>query len=170
MVTLRRTGEDRMTADRKMLILMAAGGSAVLLAGAFAFQYLGGLAPCTMCLWQRWPHAAAVLLGLVALALPGRILPVLGAGAAALSAGLGMYHTGVERGWWQGPTTCTSGPVGGVSSEDLLNQILAAPLVRCDEVAWSMLGLSMASWNAVLSLGLVCLWVLAAASPTQRAA
>jgi disulfide bond formation protein DsbB len=170
MVAHRRTGEDRMTADRKMLILMAAGGSLVLLAGAFAFQYLGGLAPCTMCLWQRWPHAVAVLAGLLALALPGRVLPLLGAGAAAVSAALGLFHTGVERGWWEGPSTCTSGPVGGLTPEDLLNQILAAPLVRCDEVAWSMLGLSMASWNAVLSLGLVALWLLAAASPVRRAA
>jgi disulfide bond formation protein DsbB len=170
MLAHRTTGEDQMTADRKMLILMAAGGSLALLAGAFAFQHLGGLAPCKMCLWQRWPHAAAVLAGLLALALPGRILPPLGAGAAAIAAGLGLYHTGVERGWWQGPTTCTSGPVGGLSSEDLLNQILAAPLVRCDEVAWSMLGLSMASWNAVLSLGLMVLWLLAAASPSRRVA
>jgi disulfide bond formation protein DsbB len=159
-----------MIADRKTLILTAAGGSLALLLGAFAFQYVGGLAPCKLCLWQRWPHAVAVLVGALALALPGRILPVVGAGAAAVAAGLGIYHTGVERGWWAGPTTCTSGPVGGLSSEDLLNQILAAPIVRCDEVAWSMLGLSMASWNAVLSVGLVAIWLWAAALPTQRAA
>jgi len=159
-----------MIADRKTLLLTAAGGSLALLLGAFAFQYLGGLAPCKMCLWQRWPHAAAVLAGLLALTLPGRILPLAGAAAAATSAGLGLYHTGVERGWWEGPTTCTSGPVGGLSPEDLLNQILAAPIVRCDEVAWSMLGLSMASWNAVLSLLMVAIWLWAAATPARRTA
>ncbi len=159
-----------MTADRKTLILTAAGGSLALLLGAFAFQYLGGLAPCKMCLWQRWPHAAAVLAGVLALLLPGRILPLIGAAAAAATSGIGLYHTGVERGWWQGPTTCTSGPIAGVTPEDLLNQILAAPMVRCDEVAWSMLGLSMASWNALLSLGLVAIWLWAAATPALRTA
>lgn len=147
---------------RKSLVILALAGSAALLAGAFAFQYLGGLAPCHLCLWQRWPHAAAVVIGLVALVLPGRVLPLLGGAAALTTAGIGLYHTGIERLWWQGPTTCTSGPIGGLSSEDLLNQILAAPVVRCDEVAWSMAGLSMASWNAVLSLVLALVWVAAA--------
>lgn len=147
---------------RKSLVVLALAGSAALLAGAFAFQYLGGLAPCHLCLWQRWPHAAAVVIGLVALVLPGRVLPLLGGAAALTTAGIGLYHTGIERLWWQGPTTCTSGPIGGLSSEDLLNQILAAPVVRCDEVAWSMAGLSMASWNAVLSLVLALVWVAAA--------
>lgn len=147
---------------RKSLVILALAGSAALLAGAFAFQYLGGLAPCHLCLWQRWPHAAAVVIGLVALVLPGRVLPLLGGAAALTTAGIGLYHTGIERLWWQGPTTCTSGPIAGLSSEDLLNQILAAPIVRCDEVAWSMAGLSMASWNAVLSLVLALVWVAAA--------
>lgn len=152
-----------MTANRQTLIALAAGGSLALLLGAFAFQYLGGLAPCKLCLWQRWPHAAAVLVGLLALALPGRILPLVGAVAAIVAAALGLYHAGVEQGWWEGPATCTAGPVAGVSAEDLLNQILAAPLVRCDEVAWSLLGLSMASWNMVLSLGLAGVWLWAVA-------
>lgn len=146
---------------RNFLVILALAGSAALLAGAFAFQHLGGLAPCKMCLWQRWPHAAAVLIGLAALAIPGRLLTVMGACAALTTAGIGLYHTGVERGWWQGPTTCTAGPIGGLSSEDLLNQILAAPIVRCDEVAWSLAGLSMASWNAVLSLALALIWLAA---------
>ncbi len=147
------------------LILLAAAGSAALLAGAFAFQYIGGLAPCHLCLLQRWPHAAAVLIGLVALVLNSgrlvRLLPIAGAAAAATTAGYGLYHTGVERGWWQGPDTCTSGPVGGVSAGDLLDQIMAAPLIRCDDVAWSMAGLSMASWNAVISVLLVLIWLAA---------
>ena len=146
------------------LILLAAGGSAALLLGAFGFQYLGNMAPCKLCLWQRWPHGAAILIGLAAFWIGGRALPLLGAAAAATTAGIGMYHTGVERGWWEGPTTCTSGPIGGMSADDLMAQIMAAPLVRCDEVPWEMFTLSMASWNAVASLGFMVLWLLAARS------
>jgi disulfide bond formation protein DsbB len=83
--------------------------------------------------------------------------------AATATAGLGAYHTGVERGWWAGPDTCSAGAnIADVSSADLLNQILAAPVIRCTDVAWQMLGLSMASWNAVMSAVLVLIWVMAA--------
>jgi disulfide bond formation protein DsbB len=156
-----------MTLTRRRLVLAAAAGSAALLLGAFAFQYIGGLAPCELCLWQRWPHAAAIGIGVVALALPGRLLPLLGALAALATAGLGVFHTGVERKWWAGPGTCSGGVPGDIGAGDLLEQILEAPLVRCDEVAWSLAGLSMASWNAVLSLALAALWLAAA---TRRSA
>lgn len=146
---------------RKNLIAIAMLGSAALLLGAFAFQHIGGLAPCKMCIWQRWPHGAAVVIGLAALALPVTLLLLAGALAAALTGAFGVYHTGVERGWWKGPDTCTSGDISNLSSDDLLNQIMSAPLVRCDEVAWQMLGLSMASWNAVVSFGLVLVWLAA---------
>ncbi len=146
---------------RTVWIALAAGGSAALLLGAFAFQHVGGMAPCALCIWQRYPHAAAILIGVLAIALGGRLLPVLGAFAALGTAGIGVYHTGVERGWWDGPSTCTSGPVGGLSAEELMEQIMAAPLVRCDEVPWEMLGLSMASWNTVASLAFAGLWVMA---------
>lgn len=152
---------------RNQLILIAAGGSLALLLGALAFQYIGGMPPCKLCIWQRWPHAAAIVVGAIALKIPGRALPLFGAMAALTTAGVGLYHTGVERGWWQGPTTCTSGPIGGLSAEDLMAQIMSAPLVRCDEVPWEMFTLSMASWNAIASFGLVLLW-LAAARATAR--
>ncbi|MGB3176244.1 MAG: disulfide bond formation protein B [Albidovulum sp.] len=145
---------------RKTLILLAAGGSALLLLGAFIFQYFG-YAPCKLCLWQRWPHGAAIVIGGVALLVGGRWLAVAGAAAAAVTGALGVYHTGVERGWWPGPDTCSSGGALDGSAEDLLNQILAAPLIRCDEVAWSLMGLSMASWNAVFSFVLAALWIAA---------
>ncbi len=147
---------------RNALVLLAALGSAMMLAGAYGFQHIGGMAPCELCLLQRWPHAAAILIGALAMLLRGRLLPLLGACAALATAGLGLYHTGVERGWWQGPTACTSGSVSGLSTKDLLDQILAAPVVRCDEVAWQMLGLSMASWNAVASVILALIWLRAA--------
>lgn len=147
----------------RTLILLATGGSLALLLGAWGFQHLGGLAPCKLCLWQRWPHAAAVLVGGAALASRHWLLPLLGAIAALTTAAVGLYHTGVERGWWEGPSTCTSGPIGGLSTEELMDQIMNAPLVQCNEVVWSLAGLSMASWNAVLSLFLTLLWLMAAA-------
>jgi disulfide bond formation protein DsbB len=147
--------------SRAQLILLAAFGSAALLGGAFVFQMLG-YAPCKLCLWQRWPHVAAVLIGGLALAFGGRVWAYVGALAAFTASGLGLYHTGVEQNWWEGPTTCTSGSIAGIDPEALLEQILAAPVVRCDEVAWQLLGLSMASWNALASLVLVIIWIAAA--------
>ncbi len=145
----------------RKLILLAAGGSAALLLGAFFFQMLG-YAPCKLCLWQRWPHGAAIVIGFVLIATGQRALAWAGAAAAALTGGLGIYHTGVEQGWWPGPDTCTSGGGLAGSAEDLLNQIMEAPLVRCDEIAWTFAGLSMASWNAILSFALMALWIAAA--------
>ncbi|AHD00731.1 disulfide bond formation protein B [Leisingera methylohalidivorans] len=146
----------------RFLIILAAGGSAALLLGALGFQYIGEMAPCKLCYWQRYPHAAAAGIGVLALIIPGTLLPYLGALAALATAGVGAFHTGVERGWWEGPSTCTSGPIGGLSPDQLLDQIMAAPLVRCDEAPWEMLSLSMASWNAIASFGLALLWFAAA--------
>lgn len=148
--------------SRNTLILLAAAGSLAMLLGAFGFQYIGGMAPCKLCLWQRWPHAAAILIGVLAMFSSSRALPYLGAAAALTTASLGLYHTGIERHWWQGPTTCTSGSVEGIATSDLLDQILAAPVVQCDQVAWEMFSLSMASWNMLASLALALIWVAAA--------
>ncbi|MGL4310129.1 MAG: disulfide bond formation protein B [Paracoccaceae bacterium] len=150
--------------DRRSLVLLAAFGSAALLAGAFLFQYVGGILPCKLCYWQRWPHGAAVLIGAVALVRDQeKIWPWLGALAALTTAGLGLYHTGIERKWWQGPASCTGdgGALGGLSGADLLNPDAAPGIVMCDQVAWEMFGLSMASWNAIASLVLVFVWISA---------
>lgn len=148
---------------RNSLILLAAGGSAGLLLGAFAFQYIGGMAPCTLCIWQRWPHGAAVAIGILALVTGGRYWAYLGALAAAATAGVGLFHAGVEQGWWQGLASCSAGSIKGLSMAELLdpNASVAAP-VRCDAVPWEMFSLSMASWNAALSAGLVVVWLIAA--------
>ena len=151
---------------RRVLIASATLGSFLALTSAYAFEYLGGLAPCHLCWLQRYPHFAALALGALALmirsALLTRLIALAGAAAALTTSALGAYHTGVERHWWPGPTTCTSGSIANISAKDLLAQIQAAPVVKCDEVAWQMLTLSMASWNMLFSLGLVALWLMAA--------
>ncbi len=146
----------------RILTFIALAGSAGLLLGAWAFQVIGGMAPCALCIWQRYPHGVALLMGVLTLVLPGRLLPLLAGLAALTSSGIGVYHTGVERGWWQGPSTCSAGDISALTPQQLMHQIMTAPLVRCDEVAWQMAGLSMASWNALLSLGVALLWVAVA--------
>lgn len=151
----------------RVLLLLAAGGSAAALAAALWFQHVAGLAPCSLCIWQRWPHGIAAGLGVAALALAASdrrlaTWPVVAGGLAMLAgAGLGLYHTGVEQGLWAGPAACGAHPVAGLDPDELFARIMAAPVVRCDEVAWSFLGLSMAAWNAALSLGLAALWAAA---------
>ncbi|OUS20929.1 disulfide bond formation protein B [Rhodobacterales bacterium 59_46_T64] len=147
--------------NRKQLIILAAGGSALLMIAALGFQYIGGMAPCKLCIWQRYPHIAAIAIGTLAMMIPGRALPALGALAALGTAAVGLYHTGVERAWWEGPSTCTSSGAAGKSASELFDQIMAAPLVRCDEVPWEMFGLSMASWNMLAALGLAAIWGMA---------
>lgn len=152
-------------------ILLAGLGSLALLAGALAFQHVGGLAPCPMCIWQRWPHLAAVLIAVAAATLLARVarpLAVAGAAAAAVSAGIGVFHAGVERGWWEGPSSCVGLDPTGMSPDQLLEQLSAAPLVRCDDIVWEFLGLTMAGWNALLSAALVVLWLSAARSRSAR--
>lgn len=150
-----------MQLNARTLVVIAAAGSAALLLGAWGFQYIGGLAPCKMCIWQRWPHGIAVLAGgLSVVSLP--LAAAVGLLASLVGTGIAIFHSGVERSLWEGPTTCTStNDLGALSPQQLLDQIMAAPLVRCDEIPWQMFGLSMANWNAVLSAGLVVLWALA---------
>ncbi|MSU91259.1 disulfide bond formation protein B [Rhodobacteraceae bacterium 2CG4] len=152
--------------SRRFLTTLAGLGSAGLLLAALGFQYLGALAPCPLCITQRWPHLAAVLIAVVAFIVPARVLALAGAAAAAVTSGVGAYHFGVERRWWEGPDTCVAGEIGGKSPAELLDQILAAPVVRCDEIAWEFLGVSMAGWNALASAGLVLIWLAAATRRT----
>ncbi|MDP5307904.1 disulfide bond formation protein B [Paracoccus spongiarum] len=151
-----------MTARR--LALLAGAGSAGLLIAALGFQ-AAGYAPCELCILQRWPHVAAVVVaGLVWLTGRVRALAMLGMVAAGAAAGLALYHVGVEQAWWAGPSHCSGGvgDVARMSLQDLTERLNAAPVVRCDEIAWSLLGLSMAGWNALCSAVLASLWGLAA--------
>lgn len=143
-------------------IALATFGSFALLAGAFVFQALG-YAPCQMCLWQRWPHAAAIVVGLIAIASPALRLPlaVFGALAALTTAGIGLYHTGVERGWWEGPSSCSGGGGLGDLSGDALLSTDIAPVVMCSDIVWTLFGLSMANYNALISVVFAALWIMA---------
>lgn len=150
--------------DGRQLSLLAGAGSAALLIGALGFQ-AAGYAPCELCILQRWPHVVAVVVALLVW-LTGRVrgLAVLGMIAAGVAMGLAIYHTGVEWKLWAGPTHC-SGTVGNLatmSPQELMTRLQSAPVVRCDEVAWRFLGLSMAAWNAVFSAGLAAVWGVAA--------
>ncbi|HEU4962175.1 MAG TPA: disulfide bond formation protein B [Sphingomonas sp.] len=130
---------------------------AALLAGAWGSQLIGGLVPCEMCHWQRWPHYAAVVLALLAFAVPAmasrRALVWLAALAIAISGAIGVYHAGTEYHWWQGVTACTSEIAAGGSTADMLKAIMAAPIVRCDQPQWTLAGISLAGFNAIFSLG-----------------
>jgi disulfide bond formation protein DsbB len=142
-----------------------------LLGGALGSQYLGGLHPCEMCYWQRWPHGAAILLAALAFtAAPessrSRTLVLLAALAIAVSGAIGVYHAGVEAKIFEGFTTCTANASGATTSE-LLNQITHAPMIRCDQVQFRFLGISMAGWNAILSLGGAALILLLTLKPRR---
>ena len=130
---------------------------AALLGGALGSEHLGGLVPCEMCYWQRWPHAAAIVFAALAFTAPAtarssRLLTVLAASAIAVSGAIGVYHAGVELGIFEGLTACAA-TAGGASGAELLDAIMKTPLVRCDQVQFAFLGISMAGWNAILSLG-----------------
>lgn len=146
--------------DSRGIATLAGLGSAALLAAALFFQSMG-YAPCELCILQRWPHVVAALLGLL-IWFTGfhRALAVLGMAAAAVATGLALYHLGVEYAWWAGPSHCSGGVsnLTSISTKDLMKQLESAPVVRCDEVAWRFLGLSMAGWNMLCSAGLVLVW------------
>lgn len=135
-----------------------AGASALILGSALASQYLGGLQPCELCIWQRWPYVANIVLGaLIAPVAPRRWVAALIALAALvflLDAGIAAFHVGVEQHWWAGTAACgaNQGPV--TSIEEMRARLLATPMVRCDEIAFQFLGLSMAGWNMLAALAL----------------
>ena len=139
---------------------------AALLAGAYGSEIFGGLFPCEMCWWQRYAHFAALALALLSLLLRnapdrGRSFVWLAALAILTSGGIGVYHAGVEAGVFEGFTQCTTTGTPGLSSDELLKEIMAKPIVRCDDIQFAFLGISMAGWNAILSIlaALSILWL-----------
>ncbi|MGC6497340.1 MAG: disulfide bond formation protein B [Candidatus Puniceispirillaceae bacterium] len=147
-------------------LIAAALISASLLAGAFLFEYVGGMAPCSLCIWQRWAHVAIIICALASLGYGAGAPDRLRAGlvitmmAALSSVGIAGYHAGVEWQLWAGPAGCTAALDTGADIADLVDSLLATPVVRCDDVPWSLFGLSMAGWNMLLSVDIVALATL----------
>lgn len=136
--------------------LTCAAASGLLLLAALGFEYLGGLLPCQLCIWQRWPHLLVILAA--ALVWKSRSAALMLAAAGALtSAAIAFYHVGVEQKFWSGPTGCSASLDIGGDLASLTDRLLATPVVRCDEIAWSFLGLSMAGWNMLASLAIAAL-------------
>jgi disulfide bond formation protein DsbB len=152
-------GESAFRLARLLALLIPAG----LLGGALISQYGFGLYPCEMCHWQRWPHYAALVPAIAAFLVRGRgrdtqrVLIAIAALLIAISGAIGILHAGVEYGWWEGLTRCSS-PTGARTLDDIMN----TPLIRCDVPQWTLFGLSLAGYNAIFSLGgaLVTGWLL----------
>jgi disulfide bond formation protein DsbB len=149
--------------DRAKALALAV--PAALLAGAYGSQYWGGLFPCEMCWWQRYAHFAALMCAMLAFGLRsfpdrGRSFVWLAALAILTSGLIGFYHAGVEMKVFTGFTQCTA-TAHATNLDDLLKQVMDAPVIRCDQVQWRFLGISMAGWNFLVSTvsALLILWL-----------
>ncbi len=151
----------RIWASAPALIALA---SIAVLGTALASQYLGGLAPCKLCISQRWPYVFTIAAGLAAWLIPAaRLWLVAACGIAfAIGGAVAAYHAGVEYGWFAGPTACSGEATAATTVEELRRQLLAQPVVRCDEPAWTLFGVSMAGYNVVASLVLAAGSLIAA--------
>jgi disulfide bond formation protein DsbB len=130
--------------------------SVLALGAALGSQYWGGLAPCELCLVERWPWRAAIAIALIAWLVGGRaplsIPAVLLAIVFLISSGIAFYHVGVEQHWFAGPSACTASGGAATSIDELRAQLLGKQPVMCDEVQWSLFGISLAGWNLLASL------------------
>ena len=153
---LARPAENRLFNAVLLFFLVAL----ATIAAAWGFERIGGYIPCDLCLKQRWPYYFAVPLAALLLRPAADARPLARWGLAILavamaaSALLGVYHSGVEWGWWTGPQACAGNIPRGLSPEQLKKYLFGAKMVRCDETAWAMWGISMAGWNAILSAAL----------------
>ena len=165
-----------LTTRRFSAFILAA--SAIVLGTAMLSQYWGGLAPCELCLLQRWPWRVAIGVSLIALLVghPRALwwTALLLAAVFVVGAGLAFYHVGVEQKWFAGPSACTASGAAPTDLEEMRRRIMGTEPVLCDQVQWSLLGVSLAGWNLIASLGMaaICGWTAARASrlATRKAA
>ena len=148
--------------NSQMIFIACFAISASMLLGALAFEHIGGLAPCKLCIWQRWPHVFIIIFAGLGLLQPARpttnhietffwlsLILI----AALTTAGIGIHHVGVEQSWWEGFAGCSSQLGTDLDLSTLTDTLLATPVVKCDEIAWQLFGISMAGWNAIISAG-----------------
>ncbi|MEQ1889759.1 MAG: disulfide bond formation protein B [Alphaproteobacteria bacterium] len=158
------------TAGQQQSVVGLLNVNIAVLLGAYGFEILGGLAPCLLCYYQRGPYFLAIMLCSAAWFRPGwgRTVFAILMVVYLAGAGLGAYHAGVEWKFWPGPASCTALDSSDVPIEELMARILAAPIVRCDEIPWSLFGISLAGYNALISLGLLTLSALALRQGNRR--
>ena len=157
----------RILAERPYLAPLAVVAvSLAALAAAFASQIWGGLEPCVLCIYQRYIYGAAIAVGLVIIGLTrwpalGRLGMALAALVFLAGAGTAFFHVGVEQLWWQGTAAC-HGPVFDpkLSLDELAEAMMNTRFVSCDQIPWSLFGISIAGYNVLASLGLAAasLW------------
>jgi disulfide bond formation protein DsbB len=145
-----------MTLTTRMFAGFVLAASAIVLGTALLSQYWGGLAPCELCLMQRWPWAAVIVISLVVVLVGERaglvwVALLLGL-VFAVSVVMAFYHVGVEQHWFAGPTACTASEGGAMTLEQMKQQILGTAPVLCDRPAWTLFGVSLAGWNLLASL------------------
>jgi disulfide bond formation protein DsbB len=151
-------------ANRRLPLLVVAASLAAL-AVAFASQYWGGLQPCILCVYQRYPYGVAAALGIVGMIVAARpawlrTMLLLAGVAFLVDAGIAAFHVGVEQGWWRGTAACGSTLDLSLSPEELASALLDQPVARCDEVAWSLFGVSMAGYNFLYAAALAVVTLL----------
>jgi disulfide bond formation protein DsbB len=151
----------------RLVVMLAGLAAALMLSVALIGQYGFDLYPCELCIYQRYPYAALVLLGVAAFFIrkPSWLKPMawLGALLFAVDAGIAFYHSGVELGWFKGLSGCSNDPSQDMTLEEMRAAIMNAPLVTCDQAMIEVLGLSMAAWNgiaaAVMALSMVVILI-----------
>jgi disulfide bond formation protein DsbB len=154
-----------MGADSVRFSVFVLAVNVAVLGSVLVSQYWGGLTPCELCVLQRWPWVAAVVISLIGIKVSKRLalrwVALTLAAVFAVSSALAFYHVGVEHHWFAGPSACTGAATAADTVEALKARILGQMPVRCDEPAWSLWGISLAGWNLLASLvmGGICLAV-----------
>jgi disulfide bond formation protein DsbB len=144
--------------------LLIAIASFIVVGSAISSEIFGGLAPCVLCLYQRIPYALTIALGLAGFAAPRFLVPLMLLAALTFltGGGIAVYHVGVEQAWWTGTEACVGTQDKAASIDELRAQIMATPVIRCNDIQWSLFGISMAGYNVLTSLALAIYALLVA--------
>jgi disulfide bond formation protein DsbB len=150
--------------QRRIAALVIAASSFIVVGAAISSEIFGGLAPCVLCLYQRIPYAITIGFGLIGFAVPRLFLPamLLASLAFLVGGGVAVFHVGVEQAWWTGTEACVGTQDKAASIDELRAQIMATPVIRCNDIQWSLFGISMAGYNVLTSLALAVFSLMAA--------